>query len=115
RLVCARRLERPGINRRTAVARSRKILPGSAWRERQLCADGEGKLGHPVKGEWCRFSAASSHRCAEHPGREFSAAKIKTLALGRLSRGGPEHQLENALAALLHGLFAVEDGAAIDV
>src|SRR6202035_4428980 len=51
----------------------------------------------------------------EHPGREFGAAKVKTLALGRLAGGGLEHQVENPLAALLHGLLSVEDGAAIDV
>ena len=42
-------------------------------------------------------------------------AEIKALALGRLSGGGLQHQVENALAALLHRFLAVEDGAAIDV
>src|ERR1700737_683701 len=55
------------------------------------------------------------HRRPKHPWREFGAAEIKTLALGRLSRSGLQHQIENALAALLHRLLAVEDGAAIDV
>jgi hypothetical protein len=49
------------------------------------------------------------HRRAEHPGSEFGAAKVKTLALGWLTGGGLEHQVENPLAALLHRLFAVED------
>src|SRR5258705_13875720 len=55
------------------------------------------------------------HRRAKHPGRELGTAEIKTLALGRLARGGLQHQLENALAALLYALLTVEDGAAIDV
>src|SRR5258705_13844603 len=50
-----------------------------------------------------------SHRRAKHPGREFGAAEIKALALGRLSRSRLQHQLENALAALLHRFLAVED------
>jgi hypothetical protein len=47
-----------------------------------------------------------SHRRPKHPGREFGAAEVEALALGRLSRGGLEHQIEDALAALLHGFFA---------
>src|SRR5581483_3681076 len=58
---------------------------------------------------------ATSHRGAEHPGRELRAAEVKTLALGRLARRGLEHEIEDALAALLHALLAIEDGAAIDV
>src|SRR5450631_3367373 len=58
---------------------------------------------------------AHSHRRAEYPWREFGAAEIKALALGRLARGGLEDQVENALAARLHRFLAVEDGAAIDV
>ncbi len=41
--------------------------------------------------------------------------EIERLALGLLAGGGPRHQVENALAALLHGFLAVQDGAAIDV
>ena len=59
--------------------------------------------------------ASKLHRRAQHPRREFGAAEIKTLALGRLARRGLQHQFEDALAALLHGFLAVEDGAAIDV
>src|ERR1700732_5071457 len=33
------------------------------------------------------------HRRAKHPWREFGAAEIKALALGRLTRGGLEHQI----------------------
>src|SRR3954465_14044540 len=55
------------------------------------------------------------HGSPEHPWREFGTAEVKALALGRLSRGGLQHEIENALAALLHRLLAVEDGAAIDV
>src|SRR4030088_2513796 len=57
----------------------------------------------------------NSHRRAKHPWREFGASEIKTLAFGRLSRSRLQHQVENALAALLHRFLAVEDGAAIDV
>ena len=32
------------------------------------------------------------HRRAKHPGREFGAAEIKTLALGWRSRSGPQHR-----------------------
>src|SRR3981081_3742487 len=55
------------------------------------------------------------HGSPEPPWREFGTAEVKALALGRLSRGGLQHQVENALPALLHCLLAVEDGAAIDV
>src|SRR3954447_4293079 len=55
------------------------------------------------------------HRRPKHPRRELSAAEIKTLALGRLAGCRFQHQFENALAALLHGFLAIEDGAAIDV
>src|ERR1700749_3149761 len=55
------------------------------------------------------------HRRSEHPRRELGAAEIKALALGRLARGGLEDEVEDALAAFLHALLAVEDGAAIDV
>src|SRR5882672_11722602 len=58
---------------------------------------------------------AQLHRGPKHPRRKLGAAEIKTLALGRLARCGLQHQLKDALAALLHGLLAVEDGAAIDV
>ena len=43
-------------------------------------------------------------------GRTSSPPAPKGLAGGRL-----QHQVENALAALLHRLLAVEDSAAIDV
>src|SRR5438105_1889871 len=58
---------------------------------------------------------ARSHRSPKHPGRKLGAAEIETLALGRLAGCRFQHQLENALAALLHGFLAFEDGAAIDV
>src|ERR1700692_4147523 len=56
-----------------------------------------------------------SHRRPKHPRREFRAAEVETLAFGWLSGGGLEHEIKDALAALLHGFLAVEDGAAIDV
>src|ERR1700733_12359338 len=62
-----------------------------------------------------RRQSTTLHRRAEYPGSEFGAAEIEALALGRLARGGLEHQVENALAALLHRFLAIEDGAAIDV
>src|ERR1700733_11247081 len=34
----------------------------------------------------------------EHPWRELGAAEIEALALGRLTGGGLEHQVENPLA-----------------
>jgi hypothetical protein len=37
------------------------------------------------------------------------------LALGGRARGRAQHQVEDALAALLHGFLAVEDGAAVHV
>src|SRR3954465_12859089 len=55
------------------------------------------------------------HGSPEHPWREFGTAEVKALALGRLSRGGLQHQIENALTALLHRLLAVKNGAAIYV
>src|SRR5262249_51851335 len=62
-----------------------------------------------------RPAAIASHRRAQYPGRELSAAEGKALALGRLAGSGFQHQVEDALAAFLHALLAVEDGAAIDV
>src|ERR1700728_3501783 len=59
--------------------------------------------------------AAALHRSPKYPGREFGAAEIEAFALGRLTGSGFQHQVENPLAALLHALLAVEDGAAIDV
>src|ERR1700709_325948 len=55
------------------------------------------------------------HRRPKHPGREFGAAEVETFGVCRLAGGGLEHEVEDALAALLHALLAVEDGAAIDV
>src|SRR5580698_3793742 len=66
-------------------------------------------------GEYGTTSGANSHRRAEYPGRELRAAEVKTFTFGRLARGGLQHEIEDALAALLHGFLAVEDGAAIDV
>src|SRR5271154_6423762 len=79
------------------------------------------RAGSPMTKGWPKplsqqINAANGlHRRAEHPGREFGAAKVKTLALGGLAGGGLEHQVENPLAALLHRFLTVEDGAAIDV
>src|SRR5689334_19458034 len=56
-----------------------------------------------------------SHRRPEYPRRKLGAAEIEALALGRLAGGGFQHQVEDALAAVLHAFLAVEDGAAIDV
>src|SRR3954469_18683535 len=61
------------------------------------------------------YSAQALHRRPKDPRRELGAAKVKTFALGRLAGRGFQHQIEDALAAFLHALFAVEDGAAIDV
>src|SRR5664279_1978037 len=44
----------------------------------------------------------SLHRCPKHPGREFGAAEVKTLALGGLAGSGLEHEIEDALATGLH-------------
>src|ERR1700735_5182638 len=62
-----------------------------------------------------RSTGRQSHRRAQHPWRKLSPAEVKALALGRLAGGGFQHEVENALAALLHGFLAVEDGAAVDV
>src|SRR5690349_6432049 len=55
------------------------------------------------------------HRRAEHPRRELRRAEVELLALGALAGRHAQHQLENALAALLHGFLAVEDAAAVHV
>jgi hypothetical protein len=60
----------------------------------------------PVAMGSCFRRNDGSHRRPKHPGREFGAAEIEAFALGRLARGGLEHQVEDALAALLHGFFA---------
>src|SRR5579863_1577616 len=73
-----------------------------------------------VKNRKSRVKKVSSkswalHRRAQYPRREFGAAEVEAFALGRLPRSGLEHEIENALTALLHGLLAIQDGAAIDV
>src|ERR1700743_2667010 len=75
---------------------------------RQTTARGNGPWLSPGR-RW------KSHRRAKHPGSELGAAEIKTLAFGRLAGGGFQHEVEDQLAAFLHTLLAVEDGAAIDV
>jgi hypothetical protein len=59
--------------------------------------------------------SSSAHRSPKHPRRELRTAEIKRLALGRLARGHLQHQIEDARSALLHGLVAIKNGAAIDV
>src|ERR1700733_6626439 len=79
------------------------------------------RAGSPMTKGWPKplsqqINAANGlHRSPKHPGREFGAAEIEAFALGRLAGGGFQHQVENPLAALLHRLLAVEDGATIDV
>jgi hypothetical protein len=55
------------------------------------------------------------HGGAEHPGRELGGAEVELLALGLLARGSAQDQVEDPLAALLHRLLAIGDGAAVDV
>jgi hypothetical protein len=57
----------------------------------------------------------ASHRRAQHPWRELRGAEVELLALRSLARRHAQHQLEDALAALLHALIAVEDRAAVHV
>src|SRR5580765_7777488 len=60
------------------------------------------------------FSARSKGR-AQMPGGEFFVADSGQLAFGFLAAGDSEDLFKNALAHLLHGLGAVEDGAGVDV
>src|SRR5947208_2413750 len=95
------------MTRRIALGRvsgrpTRRITP-SANPPYQILRSPNSPFWHPL------------HRRSEDPRGEFGTPAIKAFALGRLARGGLEHQIENALAARLYGLLAVENGAAIDV
>ena len=54
-------------------------------------------------------------RCALEPGLEFFFAEAVDLAAGEFAGGHGEDFVEDSLAGLFDGLFAVDDGAAVDV
>ena len=84
------------------------------WRRIDHCLSEPGPTGEFVAPD-DGTRRQRSHRRAEHPRREFRRAEVERFAFGRLAGGHAQDEVEDPLAALLNGLVAVEDRAAIDV
>ena len=87
------------------VGLKRNLMPGA----KQL------KKATGILPQKFRLSIQGLQRCAQEPGLEFFFAEAVDFAAGEFAGGDGEDLVEDSLAGLLYVLFAVDDGAAVDV